>query len=275
MSFLIRAFIVCPIQNLPCPLCWTLPCAVRHILSCVVPRFHLCQSDTTHQIPPSGWKCTVCWPPWPESFWNPSHTTIPTTLTTTTARPDIVIIQDIHITLLELKVLTNTGGPQEDTAENKISHPAHWPWSPGSIISPRNNRYWHPQSLLQSIHYLPACPPPEFTEESSLPSSPGSEQNHSILLSPHIQCKVQHYMHFIPTCTPLFPPLTDHSFTKLNMHVHLYIMAYITLYYAHPSFFSPSYSIKTPHRHLPGTCQSYPLSRYACVEALHVCTVMM
>ena len=55
---------------------------------------------------------------------NPA-TTIPTSVTATTARPDVVVIQDNRITLLELTVPTNTPeGPQEEAAETKLPRPA-------------------------------------------------------------------------------------------------------------------------------------------------------
>ena len=129
MSFLIRAGIDClpspvnlcrwKIQCDPsCPLCRTRPCTVRHILSCCPTALnqerytwrhdsilaHLTQLLKLHL--PYGTTLYADLPGLRASE-NPTAT-IPTSVATTTARPDIVVIQNNRITLLELTVPTNT-----------------------------------------------------------------------------------------------------------------------------------------------------------------------
>ena len=138
----------CIPQNLPISWCF---CHMLLSTMCVLfiiimhqyyDYWHTGPFDTAPQILPSRWNYSVCRPPWPEASENPA-TTIPTSVTATTARPDVVVIKDNRITLLELTVPTNTPeGPQEEAAETKLPRPAQWP---RSLISPRNNRSWHPR----------------------------------------------------------------------------------------------------------------------------------
>ena len=129
MSFLIRAGIDClpssvnlcrwNIQCDPsCPLCRTRPCTVRHILSCCPTALnqerytwrhdsilaHLTQLFKLHLL--YGTTLYACLSGLRDSE-NP-EATIPTSVTTSTTRPDVVVIQNNCITLLELTVPTNT-----------------------------------------------------------------------------------------------------------------------------------------------------------------------
>ena len=60
--------------------------------------------------------------PWSESFRNPPAT-IPTSITTTTARPDVVVIQNNRIILLELTVPTNTPEGLQEARRRKQLKP--------------------------------------------------------------------------------------------------------------------------------------------------------
>ena len=142
MSFLIRAGIDClpspvnlcrwKIQCDPsCPLCRTRPCTVRHILSSCPTAVnqerytwrhdsilaHLMQLIKLHL--PYGTTLYADLPGLRASENPPA--TIPTSITTTTARPDVVVIQNNHIILLELTVPTNTPeGLQEARRQKQL-----------------------------------------------------------------------------------------------------------------------------------------------------------
>ena len=144
MSFLIRAGVDClpspvnlcrwKIQCDPsCPLCRTQPCTVRHVLSCCPTALnqelytwrhdsilaHLTQLLKLHF--PYGTTLYADLPGLRASE-NPTAT-IPTSVATTTARPDIVIIQNNRITLLELTVPMNT---QEGLHARRPAHGSNW-----------------------------------------------------------------------------------------------------------------------------------------------------
>ena len=79
-----------------------------------------------------------------------------------------------------------------------------------------HNQNWHPQSFQQSINLLPACPPPQLTEEPSLLSPSGPEQyiSRSCLVQIikyfcPMQGAVSHYMYVCMDFT------LDHSHTPI------------------------------------------------------------
>lgn len=109
-----------------------------------------------------------------------------------------------------------------------------------------HNQNWHPQSFQQSINLLPACPPPQLTEEPSPLSPPGPEQYISR------SCSVQIIKYFYPmqgavyithkyVCMDFDHPwsLTHPYISLLKLiipspnpiyaHFHVHILAYITL----------------------------------------------
>ena len=97
-------------------------------------------------------------------------------------------------------------------------------------------------SLVTSpISQLLACPPPQI-QKSQVHRLLLDLSKISLSCSAHIrmQCKVLHHMIFTPL-TRQYPSPTDNSFTELLMNVHVYILAFITLKYSHPSPFPPPY----------------------------------
>ena len=144
MSFMIRAGIDClptpvnlcrwKIQTDPsCPLCHSRPCTVHHILNCCPTALnqerytwrhdsilaHLSKILKTHL--PDGLTLYADLSGLRASENPPS--TIPVSLVPTTARPDIVIIQEKEIRLLELTIPINTKSGLQNARERKQTKP--------------------------------------------------------------------------------------------------------------------------------------------------------
>ena len=166
-------------------------------------------------------------------------------VTATTATPGIIVIQDNRITLLKLTVPANTPEGLQGACRRK-----HLKTSYVALVTD-----------LEVLGVSSALDTTEigtlghFTNQSTacMPSSPNIEEPSptislldlskiSLSCSAHIrmQCKVLHHMIFTPF-TRHYPSPTDNSFTELLMNVHVYILAFITLKYSHPSPFPPPY----------------------------------
>ena len=87
----------------------------------MMPRLHPGPSDTAPQTPPSVWNY-ILYADLPGLRASENHAaTIPTSVATTTARPDVFVILNNCIILLELTVPTNTPeGLQEARRRNQL-----------------------------------------------------------------------------------------------------------------------------------------------------------